>query len=256
MDGTEVKQGCLTEWDRLRFKWRLIQFLVVLTSALVLFGLFCDFDFNHSTPLLSVGRGEPYRFVIVTRLPRESDSAENHQTLSKKLNRVTQRSRYKTVRQARWWAVADSNQLQSLTSGLDLSEGTQGSIWNLEGGKVSEGLDAMCFGELIAKVKVDENGVMLQEIPADTWSLVVETVKPDLFVSNVSTLSKKQSPQLRASSPGDTERIVFGVSEKLIYSRPYQAFSLASLGWAASVLLVAVTLGLCCRRFEGRVTLQ
>lgn len=256
MDGTEVKPGDFTDWDRLRFKWRFMQFLVVLTSALVLFGLFCDFDFHHPARLASVEKGEPYRFVIVTRVPREGDSAENHHTLTEKLNRVTQRSRYRTVRQARWWAVADSSQLQSLVSSYDFSGGTSGTIWNLEGDKVSEGLESLCFGELIARVKGDENGVVLPEVPADAWSLVVEAVKPDLFFSNASTVSKKQSPQLRVSTPRESERIVFGVSEKLIYSPPYQAFSLASLGWAASVLLVAVALGFCCRRSEGRVTPQ
>ena len=254
MELSEVKQSRFTEQEGRRFKRRLKQFLVVASLTLFLFGVFCHWGVHESAGWVRIQQGEPYRLVIVTQLRCDNDSDEPPLSLSERLNLLTQESDIEIVRQAQWWATSDPVHLRTVTKSLSSPKEMQASIWNLEGEKVAENLDAFCAGDLIANVDSDENGQLASSASNQTWSVVRGLVKPSSLALNVSESPKDHVTQRKVSSESVPVITVYGVSELLNPSPHFQLSIPASLAVAASVLIVALAFGFCCRHFEDRVT--
>jgi hypothetical protein len=250
MELSEVNRSRLSDQACRHLKWRLMQFLGVVILTLFLFGLFCQWSGPGSNGWANVEGGKPYRLVFVTQIPWDSETDENPHTLTEQLNRLARESKIEKVRESQWWAISDTDSLQALTTTLNSDDEIQASIWNLGGNKVAEDLEAFCAGEFTAEVLCDEDGQVVRQSQSEVWSLVSGTVKPVSLALNGSDLPNHplaQSQDALESLPG---RTVYGVSE-LLTSRPSFQLSIpASLGLTTTVLIVAVTFGVFCRRFE------
>jgi hypothetical protein len=247
---SEVKPSCFTEQESRRLRRRLFQFLSVASLNLCLFGVFCQWVGHGSNGWGMNQEAAPYRLVLVTQIPWDSEAQENPHTLSEHLNRCTRESKVEIVRQAQWWAFSDLGEFRTLTTRWNSFTEMQAAIWNLGGDKVAEDLDAFCFSEFTADILSDENSQSIFSEPRNAQTSASGGIKPASFVLSLSKFRKRQIIQSGAPSISLPVKTVYGVSE-LISDEPRLRLSIpASLGLATTVLIIASSFGLFCRHLE------